>query len=959
MNINETKSGFRLWEVHPCQEIAATMHILEHTKSGAKLCYLEREDDCKTFAIGFPTIPTDDSGVFHIIEHSVLCGSDKYPIKAPFTEMMKGSLRTFMNAMTYPDKTVYPISTRNDKDFLNLVDTYMDAVLHPLVLKDPRIFMQEGHRAEIRDGALSENGVVFNEMKGAFAAKDEYAAFLSSRHLFPNGTYSFESGGYPDAIEQLTYESFAESYKKYYHPSNAYIFLDGPVPLDDTLKLLDGYLADYVRAEISPEIAIGDDPDVGVFEYSCEADSDEDTEDSNLIVLTKRISSYGEREKNFALSVLSDCLCDSNTAPLKSAMLSSSLMANFHFRPDTSLKCCDFTTEFVDVKDGCERQAIELYEGALQKIIDEGIPDELIRASLNMFEFRLKEADFGREPKGIAYMSAVLESWIYGESPASCFRNDELFASLRRRIGTSYFTDLLREILSPEGRVVVIMHPEEGFAQKRDEQRERRLAQRLALMSEDEKALLEKINMDFDNWQATPDKDEDLLKIPRLSLADLSAEPRKTPTRVTKSRGATLLSHGIETSGITYLDMYFDVSDLAKDHTCTLSLMASVFGDLPTRSCSAAELRGRIKSELGHLYCTLVPIATERGTKLFFCLRASMLDGKREELLKILAEYLTRRFNSRKTIRRRIKQLKNSLRESFSYYSDSVAFVRASARFNDIDLIREKMFGYEYYKWLDKAEEEIGELASSMMALKKRIFTRKRLTLSCTGQEDPRFVDGVLSLLPLLRREDASRQSYAEVELLPMVNEGIVAPATVAGLAAVSNLKYTDDGKYTGAYATLSSLLSLEILENEIRVKGGAYGQGFVTKATSGTLGYFSYCDPSPHKSIDVFKDCGALVRRLLDEGCDLTPYVIGTIGAGEPVGTARTEADKATQLYLCGKTHEDILRSRRETIATNKEELLRLSYNLDRIAEHMCFTVVGPKELISKVKGVDSVLEI
>lgn len=871
-------SGFDLDKTVECSEIGAKMHLFTHSKTGARVCFLDREDDCKTFAIGFPTIPTDDSGVFHIIEHSVLCGSKKYPIKAPFTEMMKGSLRTFMNAMTYSDMTIYPISTRNDKDFLNLTDTYLDAVFHPLAMEDERIFMQEGHRFESSPDGYTVNGVVYNEMKGAYASRDEYAAYLCSRHLFPGGTYSYDSGGEPDAIAELDYEQFKSSYRKFYHPSNAYVFLDGPIPFAETMELLDRYFSEFQRRTVDHSITAGKDPTEGVFEYEYEKDPSESERDGNLIILSKRITDFSQRERNFALGVISDCLADSNTSALKGAMLSSGLMADFHFYPEVSNKLGCFVAELVDVKDGCESKAIELYEKELSHLCQIGINEDQLEASINQYEFRVKEADYGRSPKGIAYMSAVYDGWMYGEDPEVTFRNNELFAALRGRIGSDYFKKLLCEINDKQGRVALILRPSTKLGKEKEETRRAGIAGYISSLSDKKREELCRSEEEFRLWQSTPDSEEDLCKIPRLTLEDLSEEPKNTPTRVSKIGSSTIIHHPIPTSGITYLTLLFDVSDLAAEYSSTLSLMCSVSGDMPTSGSSAQELRRVIKANLGSLYSSLMPIASKEGAKLYYTIRASFLDSKRETALDIINKHLRRSFGSPSVIGRKIKQIQKNIRDMLAYDGVSTAITRAAAKFSPLDALKENIYGYEYYLRLDEEKRDVKRLSAEMTRLKAMIFNKQRLTVSLTSEDADGFFEKVVSLVGGMKSVGEYTPTHAMIPTLPKKNDGIAIPATVADVAYVGSLFSVGDGKFTGAYSTLSTILSLELLEDEIRVKGGAYGAGFLARAASGAIGYYSFCDPSPQKSIEVFQRSGSLVRSFLSERKDLTPYVIGTV---------------------------------------------------------------------------------
>ncbi|MBR5241823.1 MAG: insulinase family protein, partial [Clostridia bacterium] len=397
MKLNDVIYGFKVTRIREISEIEAALVEMEHEKTGAKLHLLEREDENKTFSITFKTTPEDSTGVFHIIEHSVLCGSDKYTVKEPFVELLKGSLNTFLNAMTFPDKTMYPVASRNDKDFLNLVSIYMDAVLHPAMLKNPNIFRQEGWHYELDEesGELSRSGVVLNEMRGAFSSPDELAAYHLKDMLSPDTCYKYESGGKPEFITDLTYESFINAHKKYYHPSNAIIFLDGSVCLDTVLPLISSYLNEYERAPIDFEIAEQTIVNAGVREVKYEIAPNEPSENKTRVELGYIFARFDEQEKIIAANVIFDAICSSNESPLKKAMIDSGLCEDVSILPYDSIKQSMLMLEFRNVKDGCTDELLSLFFNTVKDIAARGIDRKMLEASLNSHEFKTREKDFG------------------------------------------------------------------------------------------------------------------------------------------------------------------------------------------------------------------------------------------------------------------------------------------------------------------------------------------------------------------------------------------------------------------------------------------------------------------------------------------------------------------------------------------------------------------------------------
>ncbi|MDE6590826.1 MAG: insulinase family protein, partial [Oscillospiraceae bacterium] len=532
------------------EELDAKFHELEHEKSGARLVWLERDEENKTFGIAFQTQPWDDPGVFHILEHSVLCGSERFPVKEPFVELLKSSLNTFLNAMTFPDKTFYPVSSRNGQDFLNLMRVYMDAVLHPLIHSKPEIFGQEGWHYELsEDGTASYKGVVFNEMKGAFASPDTLLEGEMNRRLFPDTCYRYVSGGDPVHIPELTYESFAAAHKRLYHPSNAYIFLDGRMDIDQVLAILDGeYLSAYDRAPVPGPIGMQPPVDGGTAELTYELSHQEGLEGRARLAQGFVACTYADRVEQVALRALADALCGDNQAPLKRRLLEAGLAKDVLLslrdgvqQPWMLLEARDIDADKLDEVSAALRDELET-------LAQEGLDHARILATLDNLEFQLRERDYGSMPQGLVFGFNVLESWLYGGDPAANLTVGTLFDELRARCEAGWFEKLLARVLLDNPHTCrVIMRPSHTIGQERQEQEAARLRTAQSAWSGAEAAVLRERQAKIETWQNTPDTPEQLATIPMLRLDQIPEKPEELPCREEELSGVKVLRHEVPT----------------------------------------------------------------------------------------------------------------------------------------------------------------------------------------------------------------------------------------------------------------------------------------------------------------------------------------------------------------------------------------------------------------------------
>lgn len=960
MKKHDNMHGFTVTRVSRVEEINATSVNMLHEKSGARLVFLDREDSNKTFAIGFKTVPTNDTGVFHILEHSVLCGSRKFPVKDPFTELLKGSVTTFLNAMTYGEKTVYPVSSKNDKAFHGLVDVYLDAVLHPLALENPYIFMQEGHRYTIDDdGRLGINGVVYNEMKGAYSSADEYADYLINNLSTPGGTYSYDSGGNPDVIPSLTYEDFKAAHKKFYHPSNAVIFLDGSIDLDDTLALIDSYLNNYDRCEIHVPITDGTSPITEPKTAPYPIEKEDDSCDKSRIYLAYNTHQHKERCKSAALALAAEAIADSNNAPLTKKILDTGLCESFSFYPTRSYYTNALNVKFVGVKDGKEDELIAAYDKAVSEILEQGVPMDSVSAALSRTEFTTRESDFGTYPKGMVYMAACMEAVFFDEEAESGLRYNSLFDFLHSKLDTDYYTDLLKEVISLP-RATLILHPDKDFSDKKDAELKRHLEETSSKMSDEEKSALREQNEAFDSWQDTPDSEDALATIPHLCIEDLNTELDRVPTEIYTVDGVSVISHPITTLGISYPELYFEMSDIPVEDIPYLRVFSEMLSEWNTTKRSVGEFRNQIKKHLGVLFSHTEAVKNKDEIKLYTVVKLSCLESKKRAAIELLREFLYKTvFENPELVRQNIKQMYTASVEYATARGDSLATKRDAAKHSLYDAAGEKLYGYTYHAFIKSLSERIDSDADDVIIkleeIRNKYFTRERLTLAITDDNVGDFAESLINTVP----KGGTKCAPSRLTTLPKINEGIAIPSPVSYAARTTNLSYVGENAYTGAFATLSNVLTYELLWNEIRLKGGAYDTGFNVRGNSGTVSSYSYRDPSANRTVEVLGKIPELLDDFLNTSPDLLKYIIGTVGATDIVSTPRASGSTATTLYLAGRSYDDVARIRKESIDVTNDTLRKLKEMLDVAFLKSTFTVVGPRDALEAIPNIDKILDI
>ena len=945
--------GFKVKSVRDIEELGAVLCEFEYEKNGAKLLWLSREDSNKTFSVTFKTIPEDDTGVFHILEHSVLGGSRKYPVKEPFVELLKGSLQTFLNAFTFPDKTMYPVCSRNDKDFLNLADVYMDAVLHPTIYDKPETFWQEGWHYEMfsPEEELSRNGVVYNEMQGAFSSVETIINSKLNRLLFPDNCYKFESGGEPSSIPELTYEQFLAAHRRYYHPSNAWFFLDGDINMEEILALIDGYISPYDYQHIDAETPM--QQPTGFSECRCEYEASEEDDLSGKVQFATGyvFADFSEQKKSLAMDILTDVLCGSNEAPLKKAILEKGLADDVCF---STIGMQQIMAVLV-VRNTSEDKLGEIKQTVrevLTELAKKGIDRALITASFNNLEFVVKERDYGSMPAGLGFAMSVFDSWLYNGDPAQNLSYNESFDFLREQFDKGYFEQLIKEeLLESKHKASVVLIPSASAGEERRKKEEREL--RLIRKDWSEEVVKKVISMNerLRAVQEAADLPENLAKLPSVSIDDIPKEPEELPLKASKYGDVNVLLHEIAAGGLVYADMYFSAADLSLEELSLAALFCEVLTQTATENLTGLELMNEIKTNLGFLSVTPAvyskPGQTEECNP-YICVGCGLLEERKGDAVRLIKEVLLgSKFADTKLIRNIIGQRKLGIERSVVSSGTSYASRRVGAASSAQGVAADAIAGLTFYRNLRKIEKEFEKnpesLCEKFATLLKRIFVKQRLTVSVTGSSNEAFASSLADVLPDSDNSyDVMIPSTARYAHFDVKQEGVSIPASVAFVAKGANI-YNLGEEYTGHIKVASSLLSLGYLWNAIRVQGGAYGAG-MSASINGNICFTSYRDPNASDSLESFDGAGAALREFCESEEDLTKHIIGTIADTEPVLSNKLKGRNAAVLWLSGIEYETRVKTRCEILQTTKQDLIEVSKLLDRICGVNNVCVIGEK---------------
>ena len=944
MKVNDIIHGFSVTRTAPAPDCGSELIEMQHIKTGARLVWLKNSGENKLFSVAFKTPPTDDTGIFHILEHSVLGGSEKYPVKEPFLELMKGTMNTFLNAMTYPDKTVFPVSSRNDTDFMNLTRVYLDAVFAPAIYYNPNIFYQEGWHIEMRSSSDTPvyKGVVFNEMKGAMSSVYSRMESDMMQALYPDSCYRFESGGLPESIPDLSYEQFIQGHKTYYHPSNAYIYLDGPVDIDSVLELIDGeYLCRFDKREVENDIPVQAPIAPTVKKSYYEISPDEEESNHTYYLIGKVLGSWQDREKITAASVLGEALTGSNDAPLKRALLDTGLCL------DVSLEVSDGIMQpfgCIAINNTDEENCGSLKEtlrSAVSELCEKGIGSELLTAAINRLEFRYRA---GGEPRGLTRNINALSAWLYGGDPLLYLEMGEVFDSLRAKTESGYFEELLRQwLLEEEGTAELYLLPSRTYGDEQKADEAKRLAAIVDGLACEEKDVIVEQNRKLDEWQQSVDTAEQLATMPHLAISEVGEEPLSFDTEVTDINGITVLRHPSSDEGIAAVSLYFSLADCTEEELSAAAAMSELLGELPTADSSAAELQRRITGLLGSITYN-VDVFSKQGVtdkcSPYFSVTARFLDKNTDEALALIAEIITKTsFDDKDTVKELLLQTDENYKQSIIANGHTYSMTRVRAGLSAESAVTELVSGYEGYKRIHEAVKAPEKLIAAVKTLSSRIVCRARLTASVTGDISP---EALITALPEGTAPAVKEMSF---RLDLPAKQGVVIPAGVS----YSAMAFPDNSADTAVRKVLFRALSLEYLWNEVRVKGGAYGTGAFMTA-SGEQSFFSYRDPSPAATLGIFAKAADFTEQYCAGAPDITQYIISSVAKDEPLMSDGNKSRKADGLWFRGITDEERAAEKKRMLGVTMQQLREAAEKL-RTTGNIC--VMGTE---SAMEGLDLV---
>ena len=953
MEINQILYGFRITEIRESEELGGRGVRMEHTATGARLFWLDNGAENKVFSIAFRTIPEDDTGVFHILEHSVLCGSERFPVREPFVELLKSSMSTFLNAITFQDMTMYPVSSRNPKDLLNLTEVYLDAVFAPVCEKEEKVFRQEGwHLEEDGEGRPVFKGVVYNEMKGAMSDTDTLIDHRIMKQLFPDTGYGCNSGGDPEIIPELTWEKFREQYRKHYHPSNAWIYLDGDVPLEELLALTDSYLSRYERREDFDEFR-RQEPVSSEETIRYELGQEETPENKGYLTASRIVGTWEDRAENQARSIICDVLTGNNESPLKRAALERNLAQDLSLSVDDTGYQSWITMHAERITDGKEQEILNLLRETGETVLREGIDRKAAEASLNRLIFNLREED---EPQGIGRCIRSMNTWLYGGHPLDALESGRLILRLREMLEDGSMDRLAADmLLNREGTAVLHTLPSHTLGEEKraaEEERARRMAE---ARTEEEKAHNDRMLEILDAWQQAPDSEEALQTLPSLSLSDADVAPKWTETEETETAGVRLMTRRMNCNGIVYIRIYFRLTDCSLEELTRADFLASLLGKLSTAKRDARSLQEEIKRCTGG-FGVLVQDQIRTGERdsctplLIGSLSALQENARQAE--ELLAEVLTStRLDETDKILELVQQADMNVRQRVVRAGQSVGIRQALSSYSADGAVRNALEGAPAARYIHAfaahPEEELPRLRELAERLLGKALGRKRMTVSYTGDEVP-DCSGLIARFP----EGTEAPERTAYPLPPAVPTGFRIPAQIG--FAVQGYRLSEMGlRFTGSMWLAANILSLEILWNRVRVQGGAYGSG-MSVDRHGNLLTYSFRDPTPGRSLEVNRELAESIRTFADSGEKPDRYIISSLNELNPLLSPRERSSLADYFTLTGYTREDAERIRREVLQTTPDDLKACAEWLEKFAANGTVCVVAHQEALARCPGLE-----
>lgn len=964
LEIGGNYSNFKLIEEKFVKEINGVGRLFIHENSGAQLYNIENNDDNKVFSISFRTPPEDSTGLPHILEHSVLCGSRKFPTKEPFVELAKGSLNTFLNAMTFPDKTMYPIASKNKKDFLNLMDVYLDAVFFPAIYVNPNILKQEGWHYEIYkpEDDISYKGVVYNEMKGAFSQPESVLFRKIQEHLYPDTPYGFESGGDPEFIPNLTQEQFLKFHKKYYHPSNSYIYIYGDGNILEYLEFLDReYLSNFSKDEVFSEINFQtpfSEPKEFIIDYPISKGEKE--EEKSFLSLSYSVGKSTDGEICLAFDILNYLLLQTDSAPLKRALIQAELGKDVVGSFDNSILQPIFSIIVKNSNLEKKEEFKKVVFNTLKRLVSEGIDKKLIQAAINIYEFQLREADHGSYPKGLIYGIQIMDSWLYGSNPRIHLEYESTLNKIKTALNTNYFEKLIEKyILNNNHSIMMIVKPKKGMAELKEKEVQRKLTQFKSSLTKKEVEKLIEEAVKLRKIQMTPDSKEELNKIPLLSIDDIEKEVEKIPIEEKKEKDIKVLFHPLFTNGIIYMNLYFDIDMVPENLIPYISLLSQLLGKLDTKTYNYIDLSNEVNTHTGGIQYRVEAFSEKDNDDIYhpkFIIKSRALIKKLPQLNSLLNDIMINtQFSDDQRIKEIIQETKSRIEKRIQGQGHLVVANRIYSYFSPLGHYLELLNGIEYYKFLSylekNYEQKVHEIKENLIKISKMIFNKNILLISLTS-ENKHYEDFKRHLPSLIENFNTSSDKKQDYKFdLSAKNEGLLTSSEVQYVGKGYNFKKLDHS-YSGTLQVLKTILSYDYLWNNIRVRGGAYG-AFFNISRDGNVFLGSYRDPNLIETLNTYNNIPEYLKTFDVDEREMRKYIIGTISRLDTPYSTSIKGEIATARYLKNINYEELQKERIEILNSNRQDIRNATRLMKDILKKNYLCVLGNENKISDNKEI------
>ena len=961
MEINEIYSGFRLVKKTKISELDANLLEFKHEKSGGTLAYIECNDTNKSFMAGFKTLPNDSTGVCHIIEHTVLCGSKKFPLKEPFVNLLKGSMSTFLNAMTAYDWTAYPVASQNDKDFHNLMETYLDAVFAPISVLDPKPFLQEGWHYELlnKDDDLTIKGVVYNEMKGAMSSVDSQLCELILKRMYKDSGYGVNSGGNPKDIPNLTYEAYKEFYHKHYHPENALLVLYGKMDILSQLEFIDKEYLSYYKAsgqrlkieEPKPLIDLDYEEDYAI-------SNSEKVENNSYIGMSFALPKSSDVEGNLAFSILRDVLFATNDSPLKKALLALNLCDDIEAAIDDDCIIPSFQISIKKTDKKNKKLFYDAFISECKKYVENGLDKNALLATINFAEFKHKELDMGTMPKGVIFALNLMQAFNYDVSLDSALIADKYFKEFKKHLNDDYFEKLIEKyFINSNHYVIVTLNPSSTLEAENEKHFKEEMANIKASMTNDEIENLVKQTSDLIEYQSSVDTIENLRKLPALDVSDIDLDVNKLNTKVLKEGNVTNIIHEFNTNGIGYLNVYFDLKSLTEDEFNYAAVLPSLLIALDTKNYKASELQNFIKTYLGGINFNISISSNKNGNyNAYLKLQSSALDENINYISKAINEIILNTIYDEKKVSVILNQVKNNVKENIIQNGMYIAMIEAQAVDVKSAKLRSNLIGKNHYEFLNHAITNVGDFISNLENVIKRVFNKNNMLVSFSGSNET--IKALKKEVSLFELESKENVQALDVCLNSKIKRALVIPSEVSYNAKTFNLDESNF-EYDGALQILSHIVRYDYLWNRVRVLGGAYGCTMQVSNVTKEITLGSFRDPNCKNTYDVYDN---LVKYLTDFNPskeEFNSYLIGAIGAYDQPASNSVLINNADSNFICGITDEDRIKTKKEMINTTVDKIKSYAKLFELFATNgSCYTI-GNQNAIEAAHIFDEIKEL